>query len=115
MNEFHYPKALTTLLRVGTAPDAQKYVIVPYEGNLTASKFDQLAETLARKIAPFYHNHQVPYESFREQVRKRLTNEWYTGREKNLALSKKENGMWLLEGENFWMANYPLDHFIIAE
>lgn len=116
MTERTFPKALTTLLRTGIKPEDQKYFILPYEGYLTDNRFGELAEKFAKAIAPFYMNkHGVTFENVREQVTKRLKSEWYTGREKNLRLSKKENGNWLLQGENFFMSNYPDGHFIIVE
>ena len=117
MLDRRFNKCLKTMLRTGPAPGDQKTFIVPYEGNLTVQKFDQLAERFAQNIAHFYMSkHGVSYESVKEQLLKRLKSEWYTGREKNVSLCQSSTtGNWKLEGEGWWMANFPRDQFVIVE
>jgi len=117
MLERRFNKCLKTLLRTGPAPDDQKTFVIPYEGNLTAPKFETLADKFAQVIAPFYTNkHGVTFEHVREQALKRLKSEWYTGREKNVTLCQSSTtGNYKLEGGGWWMSNYPRDHFVIVE
>ena len=111
----HFEKCLKTMLRIGTAPEDQRVYILPYTGNLTAGKYEALASLLTERVAVHYAPNFTP-EKVKEALLKRLKSEWYTGREKNVTLSQYEhNGNWLLEGEGWFMSNYPDGHFIVVE
>jgi hypothetical protein len=109
----HFDKCLKTLLRHGTKPEEQRYYFLPYTGNLTKAKFLELAAKLHKAVAHHYHPKAYPAP---EAFLNRLMSEWYTGREKNVSMSRYEhNGNWLLQGEGWFMSNYPDGHIIVVE
>lgn len=111
----HFEKCLKTMLRIGPAPEDQRVYILPYTGNLTAAKFEALATVFTDQVA----KHYVPnftHQQVKDALLKRLKSEWYTGREKNVSMSRYEhNGNWLLQGEGWFMSNYPDGHIIVVE
>lgn len=111
----HFAKCLKTMLRYDTTEDGQKCYLLPYTGNLTQSKFEELATKFAEKVAVHYRPN-FSQDSVREALLKRLKSEWYTGREKNVRLSQYEfNGNWLCEGEGWFSSNFPDGHFVVVE
>lgn len=114
-NVRQFAKCLKTLLRTDTTEDGQKCFILPYTGNLTQSKFEELAKKFADQVAPMYAPN-FSYDKVHEALLKRLKSEWYTGREKNVTLSQYGfNGNWLCEGEGWFASNFPDGHFIVVE
>lgn len=100
MTAHTFAKCLKTALRYGTKPEERRDYYLPYEGNLTDSKFDQLATRLVNEVAPLYRN--MTAGSIHDALKKRLKNEWYTGRERNVSFEQDSFGTWTIKGENWF-------------
>lgn len=106
-------KCLKTQLVHGTE---QVTYLLPYEGNLTAAKFKDLAERFAKLIAPIYMSkHGVSYDNVKDALEQRLKSEWYTGREKGVSIEPDKFGTYTLKGENWFCYGWPEHHFKVVD
>lgn len=72
-----YEKALVT--SIGNLEE-RRDILIPYEGYLTDAKLGELANKTYRKLGELGIPSSIPL------LKRRLTNEWYTGREKNVSV-----------------------------
>lgn len=104
-----FEKCLMTHLTHGA--DRVAYIL-PYEGNLTTSKFEELAARLHAKVAHLYHPKAYPEP---KHFMDRLMSTWLTGREKFVHIEQDTFGTFTLKGENWFFYGWPANHFCVLE
>lgn len=106
-----YDKCLMTHLNHGM--DRVAYIL-PYEGNLTASKYAALAKRFADEVAKLYEPN-FTHEQVVQELNKRLTSEWMTGREKWIHIEPDNHGAFTLKGENWFFYGWAAKDFRVIE
>lgn len=104
-----FNKCLMTHLTHGM--DRVAYIL-PYDGNLTASKFEELATRLHKAVAHLYHAKAYPEP---KQFLDRLKSTWLTGREPFIQIEPDGRGTFTLKGENWFFYGWPSNHFSVLE
>lgn len=102
-----FDKCLMTHLNHGT--DRVTYIL-PYEGNLTDSKFAALAKRFADAVAKLYEPN-FTHEQVQAELTRRLQSTWLSGREKWVHIEKDAFGTFTLKGENWFFYGWPQSHF----
>lgn len=107
MQNTRFDRCLTHWLR--TPDGVRRMYILPYQGNLTERKFEELGKRLMARLGHFY-----PNSTLKDYV-PRLKNEWLTCRERFLVIEKDTFGTFKLTGENWWSFGTPEGDFVILE
>lgn len=102
-----FDRCLTHHLR--TPDGVRRLYILPYQGNLTERKFEELGKRLMSAVG-----HHYPHSKLLDYV-PRLKSEWLTGREKFVNVKKDSFGTYAIEGENWWMFGTPEGDFAILD
>ena len=98
-----YDKCLMTHLNHGT--DRVVYIL-PYEGNLTDSKFAALAKRFADAVSKLYEPN-FTHEQVEQELARRLRSAWLSGREKFVHIEPDAHGTFTLKGENWFFYGWP--------
>jgi hypothetical protein len=87
--------------------------ILPYQGNLTDSKFVALAKRFADAVAKLYEP-AFTHEQVEQELTRRLKSDWMTGREKFVHIEPDTFGTFTLKGENWFFYGWSQGHFRVV-
>lgn len=102
-----YEKALKTA--IGSGSDRKIYLL-PYSGNLTEARLNELAMRLYDELGQSDPTRFTPL-----WAKEWLKNEWYCGREKDVLVQENQYGNIDMSGPGWSAGNYPKNEVVILE
>lgn len=106
MNSMQIERCLKTEYQIPYEPKGTRRIyLLPYVGSLTKGKVDLLARNLKSQLIK--DGWFDCGESMLDAVRQRLESEWFTGKEKQVAVTVNSFGNVDVEGQGWMCCNFP--------